>query len=191
MTTKTASARSALAAFVSACGGNPPDWLREEFAAAENALASKPLPHRPPAGAGMGERETLDAIRDLVAAAEQEGWDLTQNREVLNNAREAYAALQIVMADDEEGEEESEPVHAAVATATTDDVGRYIRDMLDLGCPVIDIAGETAVSRILAPGCITEPEGDEIEVFDASDPSNIRIGLASGAVFVVRVIREG
>jgi hypothetical protein len=29
---------SALKSFVAACGGNPPDWLREEFAAAENAI---------------------------------------------------------------------------------------------------------------------------------------------------------
>lgn len=39
MTTNNDPARSALAAFVSACGGNPPDWLREEHAAAEDALA--------------------------------------------------------------------------------------------------------------------------------------------------------
>lgn len=47
MTTNTDPARSALAAFVSACGGNPPDWLREEHAAAENALPSPPMPRTP------------------------------------------------------------------------------------------------------------------------------------------------
>lgn len=30
---------AALRDIVGACGGNPPDWLREEFAAAENAIA--------------------------------------------------------------------------------------------------------------------------------------------------------
>jgi hypothetical protein len=30
---------TALRAFVDACGGNPPDWLRAEYAAAETAIA--------------------------------------------------------------------------------------------------------------------------------------------------------
>lgn len=30
---------AALKAFVAACGGNPPDWLRDEYAAAETAIA--------------------------------------------------------------------------------------------------------------------------------------------------------
>ena len=30
---------TALRGFVAACGGSPPDWLRDEFAAAENAIA--------------------------------------------------------------------------------------------------------------------------------------------------------
>lgn len=43
--------------------------------------------------------ETLNAIRDLIAAAEEAGWDVGENSDVLNAAREAYAALQDVMAD--------------------------------------------------------------------------------------------
>lgn len=35
----------------------------------------------------------LIALRDLVAAAEEAGWDTTENREVLDKGREAYAAL--------------------------------------------------------------------------------------------------
>lgn len=76
-------------------------------------------------------------------------------------------------------------------TPTTDDIGRFIYDMLDLAHPFVDIAGEPATSRILAPGCIPEPEGAEIERVDNSDPSNLRIRMADGARFVLRVIREG
>lgn len=35
----------------------------------------------------------LIALRDLVAAAEEAGWDTTENREVLDDGRQAYAAL--------------------------------------------------------------------------------------------------
>lgn len=43
----------------------------------------------------------LTAIRDLVAAAEEAGWDTTENRETLDKGREAYAALKAFFADDE------------------------------------------------------------------------------------------
>ncbi len=48
----------------------------------------------------MSPAEVLDAIRGLVAAAEEQGWDLIPgNREILQRGRDAYADLQIVMAD--------------------------------------------------------------------------------------------
>lgn len=51
-----------------------------------------------------GASETLDAIRDLVAAAEASGWDTTENAPILNRAREAYAALCFVMAEEADDE---------------------------------------------------------------------------------------
>lgn len=49
----------------------------------------------------MSPTEVLDAIRDLVAAAEEQGWDTLEPglRETLDRGREAHATLQIVMAD--------------------------------------------------------------------------------------------
>ncbi|MCO5085116.1 MAG: hypothetical protein M9939_26430 [Mesorhizobium sp.] len=50
--------------------------------------------------ADMSPREVLDAIRDLVEAAEMQGWDaLPDLKPVLDRGREAYADLQVVMAD--------------------------------------------------------------------------------------------
>lgn len=40
------------------------------------------------------------AFRDLVAAAEEAGWDTTENRETLDKGRDAYAALKSFFADD-------------------------------------------------------------------------------------------
>lgn len=51
----------------------------------------------------MTPRTCLDAIRDLVAAAEEDGWDLRKDlAPVLDAGRDAYAALRIVMADADE-----------------------------------------------------------------------------------------
>lgn len=53
----------------------------------------------------MSPREVLDAIRDLVEQAEADGWDvISDNREILQRGRDAYAALQIVMVDANDGE---------------------------------------------------------------------------------------
>jgi hypothetical protein len=52
----------------------------------------------------MSATEAMNAIRDLVIAAEAAGWDNTDNSEILERAQEAYAALRIVHAD-EEGDE--------------------------------------------------------------------------------------
>jgi hypothetical protein len=60
-------------------------------------------------------------------------------------------------------------------TPTTDDVGIAIRDALEL---LVGIDSP----RLPAPA--------EIGFMDAEDPSNLRIFVA-GALFVVRVIREG
>ena len=52
-------ALAACRAFVAACGGNPPDWLREEFAAAESAVdAADAVPTDPVKAA----RAALDAL---------------------------------------------------------------------------------------------------------------------------------
>jgi hypothetical protein len=51
----------------------------------------------------MTPSEILIAIRDLVAAAEEAGWD-QDNPEILNRGREAHASLQFVLADAEEPE---------------------------------------------------------------------------------------
>lgn len=49
-----------------------------------------------------GPRETLDAIRDLVAAAEEQGWDTEPSlRGILDRGRDAYAALLAVMDETE------------------------------------------------------------------------------------------
>ncbi|RWX72559.1 hypothetical protein [Mesorhizobium sp. M2A.F.Ca.ET.039.01.1.1] len=66
----TASLLSALRGFVNACGGNPPDWLRKEYAAAENAIAEatrrpagapaiKPLEWKYSVGAGAWEAYSI------------------------------------------------------------------------------------------------------------------------------------
>lgn len=48
----------------------------------------------------MSPAEVLDAIRDLVIAAEEQGWDaLSDLKPVLDRGRDAYADMQIVMAD--------------------------------------------------------------------------------------------
>lgn len=64
-----------------------------------------------------------------------------------------------------------------ITPPTTDEVGLYVRDMLGSG--YIDAATVTAGCR------------DSIDHADDSDPSNLRLTMASGAVFVVRIVREG
>jgi hypothetical protein len=54
----------------------------------------------------MTPSKVLDAIRELVIAAEEAGWDaIPGNKEILQRGRDAYADLQIVMADSDEDEE--------------------------------------------------------------------------------------
>ena len=56
----------------------------------------------------MSPAEVLAAIRDLVEQAEADGWDVMEsNREILQRGRDAYAALQTVMADAFDQEEGS------------------------------------------------------------------------------------
>jgi len=43
----------------------------------------------------------LDAVRDLIAAAEAGGWDDTANDAILNEGRAAYATLAAEIASDE------------------------------------------------------------------------------------------
>lgn len=46
----------------------------------------------------MDVQTALDAINELVIAAEAAGWD-QEAPEILNNARDAYASLLIIQAD--------------------------------------------------------------------------------------------
>lgn len=55
----------------------------------------------------MSARATLFAIRELVEAAEAQGWDTIPDlKPVLDKGRDAYADLRIVMADADDGEDE-------------------------------------------------------------------------------------
>ena len=47
----------------------------------------------------------LQAVRDLVEAAESAGWDFGDNRSVLDKGREAYAALRDFFEVDPAGDE--------------------------------------------------------------------------------------
>lgn len=38
--------------------------------------------------------KSIAAIRDLVEAAEEAGWDITENKNILDRGRDAYAMLQ-------------------------------------------------------------------------------------------------
>ncbi len=68
---------------------------------------------------------------------------------------------------------------------TTDDIGTAIRDALDL-------LGVIEISEAMAEGEDIDEEETvaEVEHVDAEDPSNLKI-VTRGAVFVVRIIREG
>jgi hypothetical protein len=72
---------------------------------------------------------------------------------------------------------------------TTDDLGACIAAALDLGDSVIN--AHIPDARIPVPGLQPQPDTDCVEHIDASDRSNIRITTERGAVFVVRIIREG
>lgn len=68
---------------------------------------------------------------------------------------------------------------------TTDQIGEYIRSSLE-AAPAYG-----APTAPLQPGCIAESDADTIDFVDDSDLSNLRIVMASGAIFVIRVVREG
>lgn len=72
---------------------------------------------------------------------------------------------------------------------TTDDVGAHIRDALENAPGMIQAAGSAPV--MLMSGCQPDASDDAIERVDDSDMSNLRITMESGAVFVVRIVREG
>lgn len=59
--------------------------------------------------------EVLNALRDLIAAAEEAGWDVGENIEVLNRGREAYAVTCGIFGDAPcEGNDRHHPVDATV-----------------------------------------------------------------------------
>lgn len=79
-----------------------------------------------------------------------------------------------------------------MATAPhTHALGYYIRDMLGDG--YIDAAEENPFDPESPEGraWAADHEPDSIDHVDDSDPSNLRLNMASGAVFVVRITREG
>lgn len=131
----------------------------------------------------MGERDTLNAVRDLIESVE--GGFISA--EVISKAREAYASLCVIMADaGDEPEEPSqdEPGEAEPATPRmplTSDIGFLIRDMIE---------GRDFV--MLDPNHELRQVGeDRVGPVDCSDADNLRIMTDSGALFVVRIIREG
>ena len=105
-----ASNRSQLAAFVQ-------DPIREALRMPDDnfdrlfkLIESRQPKHATGEHAVDGPQAVLDAVRDIVVAAEEAGWDIGENREILQRGRDAYADLQIVMAD------------AAHASANRDDL---------------------------------------------------------------------
>lgn len=60
---------------------------------------------------------------------------------------------------------------------TTADIGLHIRDMIE----------DTA---LFGTGDVNEPT-DSVDVVCVDDPHNPRIIMASGAVFIVRIVQEG
>ncbi len=64
-----------------------------------------------------------------------------------------------------------------ITPPTTEDMGFYVRNML----------GEGYIDR---QGADFGSPRDSIDHIDDSDASNLRLVMASGAVFVVRIIRE-
>ncbi|MFC5509294.1 hypothetical protein [Bosea massiliensis] len=74
--------RAAVQGFVDACGGNPPDWLKAEFAAAERALQE------------AGGELVNDPVREALEAAEhwieEQAWSpIAENGEILRTIRAA------------------------------------------------------------------------------------------------------
>lgn len=57
------------------------------------ALEPEPLPPGVAQIVAKQEQTTLASFRDLVEAAEAAGWDTTENKEILQRGRDAYAAL--------------------------------------------------------------------------------------------------
>lgn len=67
------------------------------------------------------------------------------------------------------------------ALTTTADIGELIRDMIE----------DTSIVRDLHPDePLVSAVRDHVETVDITDPHNPRIVMASGAVFVARIVRE-
>lgn len=51
------------------------------------------------------EQRVLDAIREMISAAEETGWDSEDGlREILQGGRDAYAALQTILIPTDEAD---------------------------------------------------------------------------------------
>lgn len=74
---------------------------------------------------------------------------------------------------------------------TTDELGAYIAAALESADGVINAHIPDAGRHLRLPGCQPEPDCDLVWGVDAADRSNIRITTERGAVFVLRIIREG
>ncbi len=64
-----------------------------------------------------------------------------------------------------------------IRTPTTDEIGLFIRDKLD----------NTSIESL---NFNTRETQDHIVYVDGVDPNNLRLNMESGAVFVIRVVRE-
>lgn len=65
---------------------------------------------------------------------------------------------------------------------STADLGLFIRDMIE---------GREFVTHDFSGEELAEIGADEVVSVDASDANNLRVYTDGGAVFVVRIIREG
>ncbi len=130
-----------------------------------------------PALAGEALRIVLDLARGNVIDEHDDAAEHARQVAAISAVEAVEPAPQTPATQDD--------ADASPTPPTTDALGVYIRDMLGEG--YID-----APAAMPLPGCIPEDETrDSIESVDAAAPSNLRLHMASGAVFVVRIIREG
>lgn len=121
------------------------------------------------------ENPTGDAVNHPVENAESTAAALTAWEAV--NAAIALAEGREPEPLELPGADTTDATAGGIIPPTTDDLGAYVRDMLGDG--YIDSAEPQGVER------------DSIDQVDDSDASNLRLHMASGAVFVVRIVREG
>lgn len=166
-------ARFALASFVSACGGNPPDWLREEFAEAENALAAL-NPFR-------------DALARVLPYAESRAEDMDDEaRERPDDADVAsYRDKAVAAVDDAKallaGSPAPQTADALSLTAAERDMlGRALSDRMSIYLATRDETERQAATRLLM-----RLQGHDLKPEPAADVPDIYSGLCSTRAFLL------